>query len=74
MFRVQFRDAADRSTVIADTMFLPFDPRDQKEIRLRRRANDSRHQTYRVVDHIYEIVTDDPGESGIVILVTPVRT
>lgn len=70
MFKVQFRDAASMDVLI-ESMFLPFDPRDHKELRVRRRANDTKHTTYRVVDHIYEIVTDSPGESGIVVLVTP---
>ena len=74
MFRVQFRDATDRTRVLVGTMFLPFDPRDQKEIRVRQRPNDTKHTTYRVVDHIYEVVLDSPGESGIVVLVTPIAS
>jgi hypothetical protein len=72
MFRVQFRDAGKPDKILVNTMFLPFDPRDQKEIRLRRRAKDDKHVSYRVIDHIYEIVEDNPGESGIVLLVSQI--
>ena len=71
MFNVQFRDAANRDRVLVKQIFLPFDPSDQKLVRLRQRAYQAKHDTYRVVDHDYEIVVEDPGESEIIIYLTP---
>lgn len=72
MFKVQLRDANQPDKVLVGTMHLPFDPRDHKELRVRRRPNDLNHTSYRVVDHIYEVITESPGESGIVVLVTKI--
>lgn len=72
MFRVQFRDANNRSRIVVDTMLLPFDPRLGKEVRIRRRPSDTRCDTYQVVDHLYEVVAQSPADSGVVVYVAKI--
>lgn len=74
MFRVQFRDAANQDKILVNTLFLPYIPQDGKEVRLRRRFKDTRSTAYRVVSHLYEVIEEDPGQSGVVLLVTQVSS
>ncbi len=71
--KVQFRDAADPRKIHVPTFDIPYDPQDGKIVRVRKHADDERHQAYRIVRHdLYEAVINDPTESGIVLMVTPV--
>lgn len=73
MFKVQLRDANDPSKVLVSTFDLPYDPHDGCEIRVRRRAGDDKHTSYRIVRHgLYEAVIGDPHASGFTLLVQPI--
>jgi hypothetical protein len=73
MVKVQFRDASDRSMVYIDEIYLPFDPRLEKRVRIRKRRYDAKHDTYQVIDFDSDVILDDPTESKIVMYVTPIR-
>ena len=75
MLKVQLRDAKNPGKVHEKTFALPFDPPDGCELRVRDHADDTRHRAYLVVRHyLYEAVINDPDESGIALLVTPVHS
>jgi hypothetical protein len=72
--KVQLRDASDRDKVLVKELFLPWIPQDQREVRIRNTVHSARYESYRVVDHVYDIGLDDPGASEVLIFVTPVKT
>lgn len=68
--KVQLRDAADRDKILVDKLFLPWIPQDQKELRIRATVNSARFDSYRVVDHVYDIGLDDPAAGEVILYVT----
>lgn len=73
MVKVQFRDAADRSRVWVDEIYLPFDPRLEKRVRIRKAVHDAKYDAFQVVEFDSDIYLDDPSKSRIVMYVTPIR-
>lgn len=73
MPNVQLRDASNPDKILVNTMHLPFEPQPNKPIRVRRRPGDSRTRGFVVTAVLqYEIVEDDPQQSGIVYLARPI--
>lgn len=67
MPKVQIRDAANHDTVLLPTMDLPFVPELNKPIWVLRRPADRPQHGYLITGVIqYQIVTEQPDESGIV--------
>lgn len=67
MPKVQIRDAANHDKILVDTTQMPFIPQENKPIWIRQRARDTNSKGYLITGVIqYEIVVDDPDESGIV--------
>jgi len=75
MFKVQFRDATDHDRVLVDEIHLQFDPRLSPVLKLRKRAQDYKHNVYQVVSAqgVAEIVTDEPEQSGIIVYLKEIR-
>lgn len=70
--KVQLRDAADRDKILVDKLFLPWIPQDQRELRIRRTKISARYDSYRVVDHVYDVGLDDTGDAEVLVFVTPI--
>jgi hypothetical protein len=71
---VQLRDADNHAKILVGTLQLPFEPRENRPLRVRRRPNDTRSTTYLITDVLcYEIVENDPQQSGIVYLAKQVE-
>ncbi len=67
MPKVQIRDAADHDKILVNTMDLPFVPELNKPLWILRRATDQPRDGVVLTSVIqYQIVTDQPDESGIV--------
>lgn len=69
MVTVQLRDATNPDKVLAGPIALPFEPRENKPLYLRRRFNDRKARCFIITEvHRYEISEDEPERSGIVYL------
>ncbi len=69
MVTVQLRDANNPDRILAGPLSLPFEPRPDKPLYLRRRFNDRNATCYVITDVLrYEIIADEPQRSGIVYL------
>ena len=69
MVTVQLRDATNPDKVLAGPIALPFEPRENKPLYLRRRFNDRKADCFVITEvYRYEISTDEPERSGIVYL------
>jgi hypothetical protein len=73
MLKVQLRDSARRDDTITDVMYLPFEPREGKQLRLRRAGETVKFDRYLIVDLEYDIPRDNPGEAVMWVYVTLVR-
>ncbi len=70
MFKVQIR-SADRREEPGEVLYLKFEPREGKILRLRRGKNAVKHDRLRIVDLDYNVIVDNIDESEIWLYVTP---
>lgn len=74
MPKVQFRDAANPDKILVNTLHLPFEPRENKPVWVRQRSGDKKSKGYVITDVLqYEIVENDPDQSGIVYLARQIQ-
>lgn len=74
MPNVQIRDASNPDEVLVSTIQLPFIPQENKPVYVRRRFGDQKGlKGYLITGVIqYEIVTEQPDESGVVLAGRPI--
>lgn len=73
MPNVQIRNAANPDEVFVQTLHLTFEPRENKPVYVRRRFRDTKPKGYLITGVLqYEIVEEQPEESGIVLLARPI--
>lgn len=74
MVTVQLRDAANPDKVLVGPLNLPFEPRENKPLYVRRRFNDRAARCYVITGvYRYEIFENEPESSGIVYLARQVE-
>lgn len=74
MPKVQIRDASNPEKILLTTTLLPFVPELNKPVYIRTRARDTNSKGYLITGVIqYEIVVEDPDESGIVLAGRPIQ-